>query len=133
MNTKSVLGVVLAFGVAFSLLAGSGLGPGVFGEAPGDQESVKTVGEIGENASVDKDDEAGGLRGDVAGDDEPTLVGLAIDAGLFIVRLVAAVALLPFILIRLGFPEYFAFPVGGIAQIIAFIGLAQFVRTGELK
>jgi len=31
-------------------------------------------------------------------------------------------------LMRLGFPNYFAVPVGGVAQIIAFIGLIQFVR-----
>ena len=42
------------------------------------------------------------------------------------------VALLPVTLMRLGFPSYFAVPVGGVAQILAFIGLVQFIRTGEL-
>jgi hypothetical protein len=33
---------------------------------------------------------------------------------------------------RLGFPAYFAVPLGAVAQIIAFIGLVEFIRTGEL-
>jgi hypothetical protein len=44
---------------------------------------------------------------------------------------VAAVGLLPVTLLRLGFPAYFAIPVGGVAQVIAFIGLIQFVRGTE--
>lgn len=134
MNTKSVLGVVLAFGVAFALLAGSGIGAAVFGETPGDAETARTLEDISDDASVDADDAEGGsgLSADVVGDNEPTLVGVAISGGQFLTSLVGAVALLPITLMRLGFPSYFAVPVGGVAQVIAFIGLIQFVRTGEL-
>jgi hypothetical protein len=38
---------------------------------------------------------------------------------------------MPVTLMRLGFPAYFAVPIGGVAQIIAFIGLAQFIRGTE--
>ena len=132
MNTKSVLGVVLAFGVAFALLAGSGIGAAVFGASPGDAETARTVEDVSEEASVDSDDgSAGGLAADVVGDNEPTLVGVAISGGQFATSLVGAVALLPVTLMRLGFPTYFAIPVGGVAQILAFLGLIQFVRTGE--
>jgi len=134
MQTKDVLGVVLAFGVAFALLAGSGIGAAVFGENPGDAETARTLEDIASDASVDKDDAEGGsgLSADVVGDNEPTLVGVAISGGQFLTTLVASVALLPITLMRLGFPGYFAVPVGGVAQVIAFIGLIQFVRTGEL-
>ena len=130
MRAKSVLGVVLAFGVAFALLAGSGIGAAVFGASPGDAETARTLDEVGSEASVDEDSE-GGLAADVAGDNEPTLVGVSISSGQFVVQLIAAVALLPVTLTRLGFPAYFAVPVGSVAQIIAFIGLAQFVGGRE--
>ena len=132
MRSKSVLGVVLAFGVAFALLAGSGIGAAVFGASPGDADTARTLEDISEDASVDADDEDGGFAADVTGDNEPTVVGVAISGGQFVAQLVGAVALLPVTLMRLGFPRYFAVPVGGVAQVIAFIGLAQFVAGREL-
>jgi len=131
MRTKTVLGVVLAFGVSFALLSGSGIGAAVFGESPGDAESSRTLDDISKDASVDPDSEGSGLSADVGGDNEPTLVGVAISGGRFAASLVAAVGLLPVTLMRLGFPTYFAIPVGGVAQVIAFIGLIQFVRGTE--
>jgi hypothetical protein len=132
MQTKGVLGLVLAFGLAFALLSGSGIGAAVFGESPGDAQTTRTIEEVSNQSSVDKEDD-GGLGADVTGDNEPTLVGLAISGGKFLAGLVGAVALLPLTLMDLGFPAYFALPVGGIAQIIAFVGLVQFTRLGELK
>lgn len=134
MNTKSIFGVVLCFGLAFALVAGSGLGAAVFGESPGDAETSRTLEDIQSEASVDEDakNADGGLSADIGTDNEPTLVGVAISGGQFLTSLVGAVALLPVTLMRLGFPNYFAVPVGGIAQILAFIGLVQFIRTGEL-
>jgi len=131
MRSKSILGVVLAFGLAFSLIAGSGIGAAVFGATPGDAETARTLEDVSGDATVDADSETGGLSADVAGDNEPTLVGVAISGGQFAASLVGAVALLPVTLMRLGFPSYFAVPVGGVAQIIAFIGLIQFVRGTE--
>jgi len=131
MRAKSVLGVVLAFGVAFSVLAGSGIGAAVFGASPGSAQPATTLDDVSGEASVDEDS-AGGLAADVAGDNEPTLVGVSISSGQFVVQLVAAVALLPVTLTRLGFPTWFAVPIGGVAQIIAFVGLAQFVSGREL-
>jgi len=131
MQSKTILGVVLCFGLAFSLLAGSGIGAAIFGAAPGDAETSRTVGDIANDSEVDSDNDEGGLAADVSGDNEPTLVGVAISGGQFAAQLVASVALLPVTLLRLGFPAYFAVPVGGIAQIVAFIGLVQFVRGTE--
>ena len=134
METKSVFGVVLAFGLAFALVAGSGVGAAVFGESPGDAETSRTLEDIQSEASVDEDakNDDGGLSANIGTDNEPTLVGVAIAGGQFLTSLVGAVALLPVTLMRLGFPNYFAVPIGGIAQIIGFIGLVQFIRTGEL-
>ena len=130
MRTIPVIGLVLSLGVAFALLAGSGIGPALFGESPGDSETKRTLEDIGEDADVGGEGEGSGVSADVGGDNEPTLVGFAISGGKFIVQTVGAVALLPITLTRLGFPSYFAYPIGGLAQIIATIGLFQFVRTG---
>lgn len=132
MRTQSVLGIVLCFGVMFALLAGSGIGGSVFGATPGDADASRTLDDIADDADVDPDSDTGGLSADVSGDNEPSIVGVAISGGQFVVQLVAAVALLPVTLTRLGFPYYFAVPVGGVAQVIAFIGLAQFVTGREL-
>ena len=122
--------MILCFGMAFALLAGSGIGMSMFGETPGDAESAGTLEELIEGSSVDEDD-GGGLDADVGGDNEPTLVGVGISAGQFAVSLAIAVTLMPVTLIGLGIPWWFAVPVGGIAQILAFIGLVQFVRGVE--
>lgn len=129
MRTKGVIGVVLAFGLAFSLLAGSGIGAAIFGQSPGEAESSGTLGDLIDESDMDED--GGGLDGDVGGDNEPTVTGIIISGGQFAAQLVGAVALLPVTLMRLGFPAYFAVPVGGIAQIIALIGLIQFIGGRE--
>ena len=131
MESKSILGVVLAFGVAFALLSGSGLGAAIFGETPGNADTSRTLDDIASDASVDRED-GDGLAADVGGDNEPTLVGVLISGGQFATSLVGAVTLLPLTLMRLGFPAYFAVPVGAVAQVIAFIGLVQFVGRTEL-
>lgn len=130
MDTKTTISLVLAFGVAFTLLAGAGVG-GLYGQSPNDADSSRTIGDVASDADVDPDSEGEGLGADVAGDNEPTLVGLAISGGRFAAQLVASVTIFPYTLIRLGFPRYFAVPIGSVLQIIAFIGLIQFIRGTE--
>ena len=130
MRTKGVVGVVLSFSLAFALMSGSGIGPAVFGEDPGGAEVSGVVEDASEDASLDEDD--GGLIADIAGDDEPSIVGLVLSTGAFLTSLLVSVALLPVTLMRLGFPTYAAVPLGGIAQILAFIGLAQFLTGREV-
>ena len=129
MRAKSMIGVVLCFGVAFSLLAGSGIGAAVFDESPDDETTVDTLGDLGEDAGLEEDSES--FSADVAGDNEPTLTGLTLSAGQFAAQLAVSVALLPLTLVRLGFPTWFAFPVGSVAVIISFIGMAQFILGRE--
>ena len=118
----------MSFGVAFAMLSGAGLGA-VFGEDPDDHETTRAIEALEEDADVEEGE--GGVSADVAGDSEPTLVGLAISAGAFAVQLVVAVGLLPVTLMELGFPRYAAYPLGIVAQSVALIGLFQFVRGTE--
>ena len=132
MRTKSIIGVVLCFAVAFAMIGGSGVGAAIFGENPDDHQTTRALDEIAEDAAVDgEEDEPGGLSAEVAGDSEPTLVGVAISGGQFAASLVGAVALLPVTLMQLGMPGYAAVPLGGMAQIVALIGLVQFIRGTE--
>lgn len=129
MESKSVLGIALAFGFSFAMLSGSGIGASIFGETPGDDPTIDTVGDIGDEASISEED--GGLSGDASGRNEPTLRGFVFSTARFGAELVAAVGMLPITLARLGFPAYFAYPAGALAQIVAFIGLGQFIAGRE--
>lgn len=132
MQSKKIMIMMLSFGVAFAIAAGGGMGPAVFGESATDAPTTKTVGDVADDADIASDSDGEGLSADVAGDNEPTLVGVAISGGQFVAQLVAMVTIFPYTLIRLGFPAYFAVPIGSVAQIIVFIGLIQFIRGTEL-
>jgi len=131
MRTKTILGVILCFGVAFALLSGSGVATSVFGQSADNAETTETLGDVADESSVDSSENESGLSADVTGDNEPTVTGIALAGGQFAVRLVGAVALLPVTLVRLGFPAFFAVPVGAVAQTLAFIGLIQFITGRE--
>lgn len=132
MRSRSIIGVVLCVGLAFSLLSGSGIGAAVFGESPDGDQTTRALEDIAGDADIEEDAEGGGgLAADIGGDNEPTLVGVALSGGQFAASLVGAVALLPVTLIQLGMPAYAAVPLGGMAQIVALIGLVQFVRGTE--
>lgn len=132
MRTSPVIGLVLALGFSFALIAGSGIGPAVFGEDPGSSEAKKTLEDIADESDVGGEGEDSGVSADVTGDNEPTTVGFAISGGQFIIQSVGAIALLPVTLTRLGFPAYFAFPAGGLAQFIGTVGIYKFIRSGVL-
>ena len=68
MRTAPVIGVVLSLGVAFLLLAGSGIGPAVFGENPEDSDAARTLEDVADDADVGGEGEGGGVSADVAGD-----------------------------------------------------------------
>lgn len=126
MQTKPVIGLVLSFAVAFAMLGGSGFAADVFGEDAEGHETTEVLDQVAEQA-----EEEDAVSADVGGDNEPTLVGMVISGGLFVVDLVVAVGLLPFTLMNLGFPSYVAMPIGSLAYIVGLIGLYQFVGRTE--
>ena len=131
MRTLPVIGVILALGFAFTLVAGAGIGPAVYGENPGDSPTTKTIDDIGKEADVGEgEDGEGGVSADVGGDDEPTLRGFGLSGAELAIKVVGAIAFLPSTLMGLGFPEYFATPAGRIAQFIGTVGIFQFIRVG---
>lgn len=133
MRTIGVVALVLCFGVAFAVVGGSGIGAEIFGVSDSeDAETARTLDKVAKEADTKSDDdEEGGISGDVGGDNEPTVTGFVFSGATFIVRLVGAVALLPITLINLGWPAFFAVPIGGAAQIVATVGLLQFITGRE--
>lgn len=123
MQTKNVFGVVMAFAVSFALLSGSGVGSAVFGENPDTQtlEEFETVAEENKEPNFN-------VLSSLA---NVPFLGIILQFGDIATTFVGTVAGLPFVLMRLGFPRYFALPVGTIAQIIAIIGMFQLVTGRE--
>jgi len=125
MRTKSVFGVVMCFALAFAIISGSGVGATIFGQSP----DTQTLGEFEEVAEENEEPDFSVLSSLA---DVPFL-GLIIQFGEMLVTFVGTVALLPIFLMRLGFPRYFAAPVGTIAQVIAIVGMFQVITGREFR
>ena len=123
MHTKDVFGVVMALALAFALIAGSGVGATIFGQNPDTQGLDK----FSEAAEENKDPEFSVVSA-IA---QAPFVGAILQFGEMVRTFIAVVGLLPLWLMRLGFPNYFAAPVGVFAQLIASIGLFQVITGRE--
>jgi hypothetical protein len=123
MRTIYPVMVVLCLGTAALMLSMSGFG-GLYGPDPTDGlDSDDELQSQASNSSVDEDGEFGGPSVS-SGDGD--IVGLIISGLSRIASLAAMVVLLPLELRDLGFPWWFAMPVGLVVQTIVGIGLVQF-------
>ena len=123
-GTAPVL-IVLVLGVAGMMLGASGFDDAWGAEPPktgAAQEQVENSSKI--NPSNDP------ISGPVSSGDS-SIVGL-ISSGIgSIVQFAGAVALLPVTLINLGFPAWFAGPLGLLAQVVAAVSIIQFATNRE--
>lgn len=128
MRTTFLLATVLCLGVAMALFAGSGFNALVEGsQAPGPlADSVEEQG----NQSVVNDNE--NISSDRTGS-SGSLAGLILSSARTIGEIVGLVSLLPITLQRLGFPAWFALPIGSLAYIIAGVGIVQFLSGRILQ
>lgn len=123
MHTKNVFGVVICLAVTFALISGSGVGAEIFG-----QETETTgLDELSEAAEENKDPEFSV----VSTITQAPFVGAILQFGGMVRTFVSVVGFLPLYLMRLGFPNWFAAPIGVVAQLIASIGLFQVVTGRE--
>ena len=123
MHTKNVFGVVMAFALMFALIAGSGVGATIFDQNP----DTRGLDEFSETAEENKDP----TFSVVSAIAQAPFVGAILQFGGMVRTFIAVVGFLPLWLMRLGFPNYFAAPVGVFTQIIASIGLFQVVTGRE--
>ncbi|OYR65175.1 hypothetical protein [Halorubrum ezzemoulense] len=123
MNTTSVFGAVMSLAVMFALISGSGVGAEIFGV----EKETTGLDKLSEAAEENKDPEFSVVSA-VA---QAPFVGAILQFGDMVRTFVTVVGLLPIYLGRLGFPLWFATPIGVLAQLIASIGVFQVVTGRE--
>lgn len=88
--------------------------------------------ESGLNKTADNESVQGGIDGQITGQD-PSLVSVIVNGASSVANIIAFILLLPISLQNLGFPFWFAVPVGLIAQLGGFIAMAQFTTGRVLR
>lgn len=116
--------LVLALGIASMMWGMSGIGA-VYG---GPQDDLQT-GEAVENTANESSVE--GYDADAGPNQGGNIVGLIFDGIGRIVSVAGMVVLLPLEIHNLGFPWWFAVPVGMLAQTIAGISIIEFATQRE--
>lgn len=119
---------VLVVGVAWQT-AGltAALGAGAT-DSPADGLDTSALNDTASEHNVEE-----GIGGQAPGSDAGGLIGIAISSGQAIADIFGMAVMLPFVLNNAGIPYYWAYPLGLLAQIVSFIGLAQFVSNRELR
>lgn len=125
MRTIAFVLVVFSIGVAVAMVTGAGFADAWGGQPPQSQAAQEEL----ENASSGANPNAEPIQGPVSSG-ESSLTGIIVDGFTSIFDFASAVVALPATLMDLGFPGWFANPVGRIAQLIAGIGGIQFA-TGR--
>ncbi len=126
MRTIAFVLVVFSIGVAVTMVTASGFA-GVWGAEPPQSQVAQ---EELQNASNSSNPNADPIQGPVSSG-ESSLTGIIVDGFSSIFDFAGAVVALPATLMDLGFPGWFAKPVGRIAQLIAGIGGIQFATGRE--
>lgn len=125
MRTIKIVLIVAAMGTAALIWGMSGVGAIYGADDPVDGlQSGDAVEREGNTSAVSEDGNFSASADNSGGADN--IVGVVLSGATAITDFAAMVALLPFELQALGFPSYFAYPVGFLAQAIAGIGVVQF-------
>lgn len=133
MRTKYPVLVVMALATASLIWGMSGFGDvyGVNDPVGDDSQAADALQEESNESSASS---GGTFEGSAnTGTDSNNIVGLIISGISSIVSFGTMVALLPLELERLGFPRYFAYPIGVLAQTLVGIGIVQFATNRDFK
>lgn len=130
MQTTYPLLFVVSLGVAVLMVTGAGY-PAAVGQ-PGAADDLRSGDELGRQAN---NSSVGGPAFEGAADsaDEGDVLAFVINGGKSIARTFGFILLLPLELRRMGFPWWFAAPLGLAAQIVAGIGIVQFASNRRLR
>lgn len=85
------------------------------------------------NDTADKNNVDSGISGQAPGSDAGGLIGTTISTVQSLANILGMAVMLPFVLENSGVPHYWAYPLGLLAQIVTFIGLAQFAANRNLR
>lgn len=129
MRTTFPLALVLCLGIALLMFQGSGFNALVSGsQEPG--QLGDAVEKQADSSAVQQDQDLDVSR---TSSGDGTIAGLILSGGSGIVSVVGLVAKAPITLQRLGFPGWFAVPIGFGFYILGAIGLFQLVSGRTLE
>jgi hypothetical protein len=128
MRTIFPLVVVLSMMITAGFFVGSGFNDAIRGEQNIDPVTDEVNQRSGESAVG-----SGNFSASRSGTDEGSIVGLVVGGAQDITEFLSLVVLLPITLQQLGFPDWFALPIGAVLQIIVSIGVLQFITGRELR
>jgi hypothetical protein len=131
MKSQYLVMFTVALAVAGGMMAASGFNAtlGTSGDATGTlQDAVNSTGQ-GPVANSS----GGGLQGDPRVEDDGTLVGFVVGSTQTVTNILGMVVMLPNTLRNLGFPAWFANPLGNAIRIVASIGILQFAVGRVLR
>jgi|APHM01.1.fsa_nt_gi hypothetical protein len=128
MRTTFPLAVILALGIASAFFVGSGFNALVEGERDLGQVQNEVNKSAGGSPVAQEE-----LESNRRGTEDGSIVDLVLSSAGDIAKFVGLVAILPVTLQELGFPTWFAAPVGSLVTIIVSIGLIQFVSGRVLR
>jgi len=124
MRTTYPVMIVIALAVASMMWSMSGFGA-IYDNGASDLQSQDDLNESANESSVR------GFGADAGPNQGGNIIGL-IFAGLDrIISLAGLVVLLPFELRNMGFPWWFSFPVGVLAQTLGGIGIVEFATQRD--
>lgn len=127
MRTIYPVMIVLALGTAATMFGMSGFTDLHDPNPVQDLQSDEEVEKAADDSAAAQD---GNFSGQSVSQDDGNIVGLVIEGAGRIASVGALVVLLPFEMNNMGFPWWFAAPVGGLTQAIVGIGIVQFA-TGR--
>jgi hypothetical protein len=134
MNTLYPTLFVIALAVAATMLGMSGYTDAIgVTSDPTDGLGAPDALEEQTNGSAYQPDGDGGFEGSAEGGDESDIVGFIISGSRTVANFVGFVVLLPLELNDLGFPWWFAYPLGLASQLMATLTVAQFASNRRVR
>lgn len=128
MDTKFPVLFVIAIAVAAGMWGASGITDHLTHDPADDIRSSGDVEQQANESAVHSDQP---IEGPVDGGGSDNIAGLIVGGAGSVIGVFALAVLLPFELVNLGFPAWFALPMGFAVQILAGVGIAQFI-TGRV-
>lgn len=126
MRTTAPALVVMCIGLAGMMLGASGFEDAWGAPAPKTDAAQEEIQKANNSSGVKGSD--GPISGPVSSSDS-SIVGLISDGLSGLTNIAGAVIVLPQTLINIGFPGWFAWPIGTFASALAGIGIIQFATN----
>jgi hypothetical protein len=120
MRTLYPLAVVVAVGLTLIIFGATGFSAALGQQSGSGSAVADAVNDSSQNSAVDS-----GVTG--AGNSDGSLFGMIVNAGQSVLGYAQMILYFPSALTAIGVPSAYAFPIGGIVEVIVGIGVFQFI------